>query len=78
MNSRLLEILEGYKQEKKQIDYKDLMDLLKTDESITFFVNLSMSAIRIYSSRFNCHIYNILFDELGDYDFIVIKNIVRV
>lgn len=78
LNNKLLEILEDYKQEKKHIDYKDLMELLKTDESIIFFVNLSMSAIRVYSKRFNCHIYNIIFDELDDYDFIIIKDIVRV
>ena len=78
MNKRLLEILDEYKEQQKQIPYSELTELLKTDDSIVCFVNLSADTIRIYSSRFNCHIYNIVFEGLDNYDFVVIKKILRM
>lgn len=77
MNSRLLEILEEYKEQQKRITYKELTDLLKTDDTISFFVNLSLDVVRVYNSRFNCHIYDIAFEGEEEYAYIIIKKITK-
>ena len=77
VNDKLLEILEEYKEQQKRITYRELTDLLKADDTISFFVNLSLDVIRVYSSRFNCHIYDIAFEGEEDYSYIVIKKITK-
>ena len=77
MNERLLEILDEYREQQKQITYRELLDLLKTDESITFFINLSLDIVRVYNSRFNCHIYDIAFEGKQEYNYIIIKKITK-
>lgn len=77
VNNKLLEILEEHKEQQKRITYKELTDLLKMDDTISFFVNLSLDVIRVYSSRFNCHIYDIAFEGEEDYSYIVIKKITK-
>lgn len=77
LNSKLLEILEGYKQEKKRIAYKELTDLLNADDTISFFVNLSLDIVRVYNNRFNCHIYDIAFEGEEEYAYIIIKKITK-
>jgi hypothetical protein len=77
LNSKLLEILEDYKQEKKRIAYKELTDLLNMDDTISFFVNLSLEIVRVYNSRFNCHIYDIAFEGEEEYAYIIIKKITK-
>lgn len=77
MNSRLLEILEEYREQQKRTTYKELIELLKTDDTISFFVNLSLDVIRVYNSRFNCHIYDIAFEGEEEYAYVVIKKITK-
>lgn len=77
LNSKLLEILEDYKQEKKRIAYKELTDLLNMDDTISFFVNLSLDIVRVYNNRFNCHIYDIAFEGEEEYAYIIIKKITK-
>jgi hypothetical protein len=77
VNDKLLEILEEYKEQQKRITYKELTDLLKMDDTISFFVNLSLDVIRVYSSRFNCHIYDIAFEGEEEYAYIIIKKITK-
>lgn len=77
VNERLLEILEEYKEQQKRITYKELMELLKIDDTISFFVNLSLDVVRVYNSRFNCHIYDIAFEGEEEYANIIIKKITK-
>lgn len=77
VNNKLLEILEEYKDQQKRITYRELTDLLKADDTISFFVNLSLDVIRVYNSRFNCHIYDIAFEGEEEYAYVVIKKITK-
>lgn len=77
LNNKLLEILEDYKQENKRIAYKELTDLLNMDDTISFFVNLSLDIVRVYNNRFNCHIYDIAFEGEEEYAYIIIKKITK-
>ena len=77
VNNRLLEILEEYREQQKHVTYRELIELLKTDDTISFFVNLSLDVIRVYNSRFNCHIYDIAFEGEEEYANIIIKKITK-
>lgn len=77
VNNKLLEILEEHIERQKRITYKKLTDLLNADDTISFFVNLSLDVVRVYNSRFNCHIYDIAFEGEEEYAYIIIKKITK-
>lgn len=77
MSNSLLKALAYLQKEQKLISYEKLIELLKIDNSISFFINLSCSTVRIYSSRFNCHTYNVAFKE-EDNDCLIIEKIIKL